>query len=48
MENETEQPDDLLPDEEGDIVPGRVPQPDEPVDPGVPARDDPEPVGPGA
>jgi hypothetical protein len=38
-------------EEEGDAaegVPRRVPEPGEPADPGVPGRDDPEPVGPGA
>jgi hypothetical protein len=34
--------------EEEETVPRRVPEPDEPADPGVPGRDDPEPVGPGA
>jgi hypothetical protein len=48
LEGETDRPGEALPEEDEETAPQRVPQPAEPADPGVPAGDDPEPVGPGA
>lgn len=45
---ERDVPDEAVLEEDEESVPRRVPEPEEPADPGVPGRDDPEPVGPGA